>query len=45
MSGAIEVVTLTDGGQDPATIAARLAAFFDGAWTLIILPPLPYQPQ
>ena len=31
MSGAIDVVTLTEGGQDPASIAARLSAFFDGA--------------
>jgi phosphatidylserine/phosphatidylglycerophosphate/cardiolipin synthase-like enzyme len=29
--GAIDVVTLTDHGQDPATVAARLAAFLDGA--------------
>ncbi len=31
MSDAIEVVTLADGAQDPATIAERLARFIDGA--------------
>ena len=37
MDGAIEVLTLTDGGQDPASIATRLAAFLDGAATSLDL--------
>lgn len=30
-AGSIEVVTLADGAQDPASVAARLAGFLDGA--------------
>jgi phosphatidylserine/phosphatidylglycerophosphate/cardiolipin synthase-like enzyme len=33
----IDVLTLTEGGQDPATIAARLARFFDEARTSLDL--------
>ena len=30
-SASIDVATLTQGGQDPAAVASRLAGFFDGA--------------